>query len=58
MAVLMRPMKPDLARQARVALVMDSTDMRFDAAPIHAAYPDLPATGLADVMVTSHGRTR
>lgn len=44
--MLMRPVKPDLARQARAALLMDTTDMTFDATSIRTSYPDLPATTL------------
>lgn len=55
MAMIMRPFKPSLARQARAALVMDTSDMTFDATAIHAAYPDLPTTTLADVLA---GRER
>jgi hypothetical protein len=43
-------MKPELGRQARAPLVMDSVDLTFDSAPIHRAYPDLPETSLADVL--------
>ncbi len=42
--------KPRLGRQARAALVMDRADLRFDSTPIHALYPDLPWTALADVL--------
>jgi len=31
MALTLRPVRPDLARQARAALVMDTTDFAFDA---------------------------
>lgn len=50
MAAVMGPFKPDLARKARAALAMDSTNMTFDAAAIHGRYPDLPTTMLADVL--------
>ena len=53
MTVLMRPVKPELARQAGVALLMDTTDMTFDATSIQASYPDLPVTTLANVLETS-----
>jgi uncharacterized protein YbjT (DUF2867 family) len=43
-------LKPELGRQARAALVMDSDDLTFDTAPIHRAYPDLPVTSLADAL--------
>jgi uncharacterized protein YbjT (DUF2867 family) len=52
MTVLMRPVKPDLARQARAALLMDTTDMTFDASPIRTSFPDLPTTTLANLMAT------
>jgi len=50
MAVVLRPFKPELARQARAALVMDSTDLVFNAAAIHEAFPSLPSTTLADLL--------
>jgi NADH dehydrogenase len=50
MAAVMGQFKPDLARQVRAALVMDSADMTFDASAIHDAFPDLPSTTLADVL--------
>jgi NADH dehydrogenase len=50
MALLMRPFNPVLARQAQAALVMDEANFAFDSSPIHAAYPDLPTTALADVL--------
>ncbi len=33
-----------IARQAAMALVMDTTDMTFDAEPLHATHPHLPFT--------------
>jgi uncharacterized protein YbjT (DUF2867 family) len=50
MSVIMKGVKPELARQAQAALVMDTRDMTFDASPIRAAFPDLPTTSLADVL--------
>jgi uncharacterized protein YbjT (DUF2867 family) len=50
MAVALRPFKPELARQARSALVMDSADMTFDAAAIHKNHPDLSTTTLAQIL--------
>lgn len=41
--------KPDVGRQVRAALAMDSTDLTLDATPVHEAYPDLPTTSLATV---------
>ena len=51
MAVMLRPFKPDLARQAQAALVLDSADFVFDGNAIHAAYPDLPSTTAADLLL-------
>jgi hypothetical protein len=42
--------KPELGRQASAALVMDSADLAFDAAPLRDSYKDLPITSLADVL--------
>ena len=42
--------KPLLGRQARAALAMDRTDLTFDAAPLRRIYPDLPSTGLSEVL--------
>ncbi len=50
MAAAMRPIRPDLARQARAALVLDTTAMSFDASATRLAFPDLPTTTLADVL--------
>lgn len=42
--------QPQLGRQARAALAMDSGDHTFDASPIHERYPELPTTSLADTL--------
>jgi hypothetical protein len=49
MSVIARPLRPGFARQARAAVVMNTTDMTFDALPIRNRFPDIPATTLADV---------
>ena len=41
---------PQLRRQTRAALAMDSADLTFDATPIHLRYPGLPNTTLADAL--------
>lgn len=54
-----------IARQAAAALVMDTQDLTFDAAPFHAAHPHMPYTTAADITGSSprgapggrHGRT-
>lgn len=50
MAAGMRHIRPDLARQARAALLMDTTNMSLDSAPVRARYADLPATTVEDVL--------
>jgi NADH dehydrogenase len=44
MGALARPLKPQVARQARAAVVLDTFDMRFDPAPLRADFPGLPIT--------------
>ncbi|MFE4470795.1 SDR family oxidoreductase [Leifsonia sp. NPDC056824] len=47
MALASRPFSPFLARVASAAVIMNTTDMTFDAAPHRARYPGLPHTTLA-----------
>lgn len=47
MAVTAGPVRPTLARQARAAVVMDTTDMTFDPTPIRQEFPNLPDMDLA-----------
>jgi len=53
MALVLKPMKPTVARMARAALVMDTYDLALDAAAIHVAYPDIPSTRLVDLLGSS-----
>lgn len=41
---------PQLGRQARAALVMDSIDLSFDATPVRQRYPGLSCTSVTDVL--------
>jgi uncharacterized protein YbjT (DUF2867 family) len=41
--------RPDLARQIRAGVVMDTADMRFDAAELLRRYPSMRLTTLAEV---------
>lgn len=50
MATTVGRLKPQLGRQMRSALAMDSADLAFDAAPIHRQYPDLPLTPVESAM--------
>ena len=47
MSLLARPIKPSLARQARAAVVMNTTDMTFDATSVRDRFPDIPTTTMA-----------
>jgi uncharacterized protein YbjT (DUF2867 family) len=46
MAGTLGRVKPDLGRQARAALIMDSADLGHDTIAVHQAYPGLPCTPL------------
>ena len=50
MAIATARLKPALARQARAALAMDTTDMAFDPAPTRRAFPDLPNTDMPSAL--------
>ena len=52
MSVLAQPFSPAFARQARAAVVMNTTNMAFDA-PLCRRFPFVPATTLADVLASS-----
>ncbi|HEX6539084.1 MAG TPA: NAD(P)H-binding protein [Candidatus Dormibacteraeota bacterium] len=60
MAATMGRFQPLYARQARLALLMDTADMTFDSAPLHATLPGLPVTTLREALAartTSTPRT-
>jgi uncharacterized protein YbjT (DUF2867 family) len=50
MAVLARPIKPELARQARGALVMDRTPLPVADPAFRLAHPEIPVTSVAEVL--------
>ena len=49
-SVLMRAVKPVIARQIHAGVVMDTTDMSFDASDRERRYPSIPITRLEDVV--------
>lgn len=49
MSVLARAVNAAFARQAAAAVVMNTTDMTFDALPIRNRFPDIPVTTMAEV---------
>ncbi len=55
MAVLLRPVKPTIARQIQAGVVMDTHDMSFDAAETMRRYPSVVSTGLAEVVRRDYG---
>ncbi len=55
MAVLLRPVKPTIARQIQAGVVMDTHDMSFDAAETMHRYPSVVPTGLAEVVRRDYG---
>ncbi|CAN5312280.1 hypothetical protein BH24ACT19_BH24ACT19_18580 [soil metagenome] len=50
MSVLMRPVKPALARQIQAGVVMDTHDMSFDPSETGRRYPSISLTSLAEVV--------
>ncbi len=50
MSVLMRPVKPTLARQIQAGVVMDTHDMSFDPLETVRRYPSISPTSLAEVV--------
>ena len=50
MSVIMRPFSSTLARQARAAVVMDTTDMAFDDGETARSYPSIHPTSLDEVV--------
>ena len=54
MAVLARAINPDFARKAKAAVVMNTTDMTFDASRIRDRFPEIPAPTLAEVTTATN----
>jgi NADH dehydrogenase len=50
MANLFGAIRPEIARQGRAALAMDTGSFSFTPAEIHRRYPDLPITSVSDVL--------
>jgi uncharacterized protein YbjT (DUF2867 family) len=50
MSLLARPVSPVFARQAKAAVVMNTTDMTVDVSAIRDRFPSVPATTLDDVL--------
>jgi uncharacterized protein YbjT (DUF2867 family) len=52
-ATLARPVNPEAARKAHAAVVMNTTDMKFDGRLTREAFPDIPITSLEDLLAAS-----
>jgi NADH dehydrogenase len=50
MSMLGRAIHAETARKAQAAVVMNTTDMAFDARPTRDQFPDIPVTRLADLV--------
>jgi uncharacterized protein YbjT (DUF2867 family) len=55
MAVLLRPIKPTIARQIQAGVVMDTRDMTFDASETARRYPAIAPTSLAEIVRRDYG---
>ncbi len=56
MAVLLRPVKPTMARLIQAGVVMDTRDMSFDPAATMRRYPSVVPTSLAEVVRRDYGK--
>jgi len=50
MSLVARPLNPQLARQSRGAVVVDTIDMSFDPGPVRREFPDLPETSVREAL--------
>jgi uncharacterized protein YbjT (DUF2867 family) len=57
MAVLLRPVKPGVARQIQAGVVMDTRDMTFDASEAGHRYPAIPQTRLEEMVRRDYAQT-
>ena len=57
MAVLLRPVKPEIARQIQAGVVMDTRDMTFDTSETARRYPAIPQTRLEEMVRRDYGTT-
>jgi hypothetical protein len=50
MSHVARPLNPQLARQSRAAVVLDTIDMSFDPRPARREFPDVPETSVREAL--------
>jgi len=53
-----RPFQPTFARMAQAGVLMDTTDMSFDASDLRRRFPAVPLTTVAEVARRDYGRSR
>ncbi len=53
MSILLRPIRPDLARKAQGALAFDTVDLAINTRGIRPTYADLPRTTVSDVLASA-----
>jgi hypothetical protein len=56
MGLISGAFSPQLARQARAAVVLDTLDMSFDAEPARREFPNLPITDARQALTSLHNR--
>jgi len=56
LAQLARPFNPRFARMARAGVIMDTTDMAFDASPLSTRYPQIAWTTVAQAARRDYAR--
>lgn len=56
LSVLTRPVRPGVARQIRAAVVMDTADMRWDAALARSRFPEVPVSTMREVILRDYRR--
>jgi uncharacterized protein YbjT (DUF2867 family) len=56
LSVAARPFNPTFARMARAAVLMDSTDMAFDATELSRRYPHIHLTTASEAALRDYGR--
>jgi uncharacterized protein YbjT (DUF2867 family) len=56
MAVVLRPVKPTMARQIQAGVVMDTRDMSFDPAETMRRYPSVAPTRLVEMVRRDYGK--
>jgi uncharacterized protein YbjT (DUF2867 family) len=58
MSVLAKPIRPAFARQAHAAVVMNTTDMTFDARPVRERFPEIAVTSMATLTERAGSQAR